>query len=258
MGRHEDVDNIVVIKLGGSFITEKDKPFTFRERQTIDAISALKRSGAMFAIVHGGGSFGHPIALRYHLSGSSYLQSGVGVSETRSAMHQLSYMVYQKLEAAGFKPFLLHASSLIGHDGSPARGYRETISKLVETSLTPLSHGDVCLFKEGYKIVSGDQIAYLFCRALRPFRMIYVFDQPGILAKAGDRKSIIYHLTTDEVRDMTMVEGNDATGGLKNKLISASKVASMGIDTCFVSGFDTDGLIRAVGGLKFEGTLLQR
>ena len=61
----------VVVKLGGSFITQKDRLFTFREKEVKEVVSAMKGTGRDFAIIHGGGSFGHPVAKRFGLSGST-------------------------------------------------------------------------------------------------------------------------------------------------------------------------------------------
>ncbi|MGA1975454.1 MAG: hypothetical protein ABSG92_07440 [Conexivisphaerales archaeon] len=61
----------VVVKLGGSFIMEKDGLFTFREKEVKEAVPAMKGTGCDFAIIHGGGSFGHPVAKRFGLSGGT-------------------------------------------------------------------------------------------------------------------------------------------------------------------------------------------
>jgi isopentenyl phosphate kinase len=248
----------VVVKLGGSFITQKDRLFTFKEAEVKEAAFALKKTGLNFAMVHGGGSFGHPVAKRFGLSGSSFTKSGAGVSETRLAMHNLSYLLYIQLGTAGFKPFLLSSSSLIRMDGGPLAGYSTMLAELVSKGLTPLTHGDVQLFYEGFKIVSGDHLAYLFCKALKPARMVYVFDQPGVLKNPTDPVSLIPEMTVAEARGLRLGPSEDATGGMATKLRTACDIASLGVETRFVSGSDRDGLIRAVTGESFTGTTLRR
>jgi isopentenyl phosphate kinase len=248
----------VVVKLGGSFITRKDGLFAFREKEVKEAVTAMKGTGLDFAIVHGGGSFGHPVAKTFGLSGSTYSKSSAGVSETRLAMHNLSYLLYIQLGIAGFKPYLLNSSSLIRMDGGPLAGYSTFLAELVRTGLTPLTHGDVQLFYEGYRIVSGDHLAYLFCKALKPSRMVYVFDQPGILRVAGDPTSVVKELTVSQAKELRFDEAEDATGGLATKIKTACEIASLGVEARFVSGFDRDGLIRALTGEEFSGTILKR
>src|SRR6056297_1321916 len=65
---------ITIVKLGGSVITKKKNPYTLNEKNInllADQISRFytqiqeKRSGNRVILVHGGGSFGHPIAKKY-------------------------------------------------------------------------------------------------------------------------------------------------------------------------------------------------
>ena len=50
---------MLLIKLGGSIITNKDKPLSPR-RKTIDGIvRSLKKTDEDIIVVHGGGSYGH-------------------------------------------------------------------------------------------------------------------------------------------------------------------------------------------------------
>jgi isopentenyl phosphate kinase len=248
----------VVVKLGGSFITQKDRLFTFREKEVKEAASAMKGTKRDFAIVHGGGSFGHPVAKRFGLSGSTFNKSSVGVSETRLAMHNLSYLLYIQLGTVGFRPYLLNSSSLLRMDGGPISGYSTLLSELVRTGLTPMTHGDVQLFYEGYRIVSGDHLAYLLCKALKPSRMVYVFDQPGILKTPGDPASVIPEMTVSQARELKFGGAEDVTGGLTTKVRTACEIASLGVETCFVSGFDKESLIKALNSEKFSGTVLRR
>ena len=44
-------------------------------------------------VVHGGGSFGHPVAKKYGLSSRRSVPSPTGVSETRQAMFELNAKV---------------------------------------------------------------------------------------------------------------------------------------------------------------------
>jgi len=247
----------VVVKLGGSFVTKKGDDFSFREEDVGRAAEALRQAGAKLAIVHGGGSFGHPLAVRYGLSSSRPKKGSEGVPETRLAMHHLSYMICQQLLKAGLRPFLLHATSLVRPDGSPAPGHETLLRQLLKSGLTPVSHGDVFPFKQGFKVLSGDHLAFLFCRALKPRRMVYVLDQPGILEREGEPSSLIRELNVRELRRMVFPTGRDATGGIGAKLEAARKITSLGVEVRFVSGFNLDGLIRAVSGANFEGTLLR-
>jgi isopentenyl phosphate kinase len=88
--------------------------------------------------------------------------------------------------------------------------------------------------------------------------MVYVFDQPGVLRMAGDPTSVIPDMTVSQARELKFGGAEDATGGLTTKVKTACEIASLGVETCFVSGFDRESLIKALNGEKFSGTALRR
>ena len=65
----------VVVKLGGSVITDKSKPFSYRS----DVVSALAEeiasSDEKVVVVHGGGSFGHTVAKQHGISSRGHERS---------------------------------------------------------------------------------------------------------------------------------------------------------------------------------------
>ena len=58
---------MILIKLGGSIITNKEKPLSARKK-TIDNLSkSLKKIKEPIIIVHGGGSYGHYWSVKYDM-----------------------------------------------------------------------------------------------------------------------------------------------------------------------------------------------
>ena len=58
---------MILIKLGGSIITNKEKPLSVR-RKTIEKIAkSLKKIDETMIIVHGGGSYGHYWSVKYNM-----------------------------------------------------------------------------------------------------------------------------------------------------------------------------------------------
>ena len=56
---------MILIKLGGSIITNKEKPLSPR-RKTIDNLAkSLRKIEEPMIIVHGGGSYGHYWSVKY-------------------------------------------------------------------------------------------------------------------------------------------------------------------------------------------------
>ncbi|HUK74804.1 MAG TPA: hypothetical protein VLU99_03350, partial [Nitrososphaerales archaeon] len=89
----------VVVKLGGSVITDKKVAFSYREAAVRGLGSAMASSKVPVVLVHGGGSFGHTEARRHGLSSSRSSPSPEGVSETREAMFNLDAKVCASLSA---------------------------------------------------------------------------------------------------------------------------------------------------------------
>ena len=58
---------MILIKLGGSIITNKEKPLSPRKK-TIEKLSkSLKKIDEPIIIVHGGGSYGHYWSVKYDM-----------------------------------------------------------------------------------------------------------------------------------------------------------------------------------------------
>src|SRR5579872_6062222 len=104
MGKIED---LVVVKLGGSAITNKDKPLT----PNLPNIKKLARNltevlsdgrGVRLVLIHGGGSFGHYYAKRFGLGTTrSETTSPEGIAKTSAAMVQLHSIILDELCNAG-------------------------------------------------------------------------------------------------------------------------------------------------------------
>ena len=89
----------IILKLGGSVITVKDKPLT----PNMDAIGRLAEEIAEadvspLIIVHGGGSYGHPLAAKYKIAeGFKSRSQTLGFSKTHNAMVSLNMLVVESL-----------------------------------------------------------------------------------------------------------------------------------------------------------------
>jgi len=234
-------------------ITDKSKPFSYRS----DVVSALAEeiasSDEKVIVVHGGGSFGHSVARQYGLSSSSSTFNAAGVPQTRNAMYELNHLVCKtmmefKLNPYPFSPFDILSRAKTGAAAQWLRG-------LLKANLTPVTFGDVSLFSDGFRILSGDLIVLELAKVLRADRCVFALDADGVYE--GDSRVIIPELTPTKIRKMRMPPGDDATGGIKTKLEVAAKVASLGARAYFVSGYRRNEFSKAVRGLDFYGTVVK-
>ena len=88
----EKID-VILVKLGGSLITFKDKPLKANFK-VIDSLTKIfKQTSIPMIIVHGGGSFGHYYANKYGLSDKYSSLSNTGVMLTKYYMNKLNNLL---------------------------------------------------------------------------------------------------------------------------------------------------------------------
>ena len=176
-----------LVKWGGSLITDKAaaKPTPQRERITALA-AALAASDASAVLVHGAGSFGHPLAKRFGLAQGSdgSPEQAAAVVRTRQQVRTLNALVCEALAAAGLEPVPILPSQALRTAGSqtiidfPAASFEAAL----EAGRLPVTCGDVTDDNsQGVAILSGDTLMVALARALRPQRALFVINHPGVM-----------------------------------------------------------------------------
>ena len=138
----------IILKLGGSVITRKEKPLTPNRR----AIKRLAKEISQAEIdnlilVHGGGSFGHPIAKEYKIAGGfkDKLQL-IGFSKTSHAMTMLNKIVVEALVSQNVPAVTVRPSSfIVTKHGRIEKADWNIVAKLLELGFTPVLYGDAVL-----------------------------------------------------------------------------------------------------------------
>lgn len=165
----EKRSTLIVVKLGGSSITEKGS-FETLKRSKLDTTcfqiqQIFRETGANVILIHGAGSFGHHQAKQYGLKSGGGDDWLVGVSRTRSSVLRLNAIILQSLAAldvpvAPVSPF----DFITLKDGDVLRStLTEHMSSLLRTGLIPLAHGDVVLDrKRKCSIMSGDGVMQMY------------------------------------------------------------------------------------------------
>lgn len=253
---------LVVLKLGGSLITVKDKPFTLR-REVIERIGReLASTGKPLVIVHGGGSYAHPVAKKYRVSEGMGGGGGLGgFVETSLAVRRLNLEVVEALSRGGLPSVGIPASSIaITKDGRVSTFNLEPILSSLEIGLTPVTCGDVVLDRvRGFTVLSGDTTAAYIASRLRASRLIYAIDRDGVYVR--DR-------VTGEVRVAETLSpgmpiepmgalGEDVTGGIVGKVEEGLRAAERGVEVWVVNGLREGVLAEAVRGGRVRGTRLK-
>jgi len=242
-----------VTKLGGSVITDKSKPFSYRP----DVVSALSEeiasSDQKVVVVHGGGSFGHVLAKQHGISSDAAEAPAVGVAQTRGAMYELNRMICRTMMEFKLNPYPFSPFDAVGRAGKvPVANW---LRGLLKEGLTPVTFGDVSLAPGGFKVISGDVIMLELSRILVPERAVFALDVDGVYEE--NTRVIIPELSPSKIRRMSVQGGDDATGGMKLKLDVAAKIATGETRVCFVSGYRRNEFSKALRGMDFYGTVVR-
>jgi len=227
---------LLVVKLGGSAVTDKAKPFLFKEQKAELFARELARvldSGGRVVVVHGGGSFGHPVASKYRLQEGGLAQEKLlGFAETRYWMNELNQRIVGVLLGHRVPAVAVQTSAIaLTENGSLREISTAPVERFLEMGLVPVLYGDVVPdLSRGMAILSGDVIAAHLACALRASALIFLVGSGGVYSKPPGMPGaqLVRELREEEVVDVGDSKGVDVTGGLRQKLECAFKAARCG------------------------------
>ncbi|MFB6068380.1 MAG: isopentenyl phosphate kinase [Halobacterium sp.] len=214
----------VVLKLGGSVVTEKDRPETVADDRLADLAAAVGDAvvgdGASdLVVVHGGGSFGHPHAAEHGVSSTEGTRDAAAVRDVAGAMEALNDAVVDALADAGVPAVPVHPFSA-GHrtgDGT-LRLPQDGVAAMLAEGFVPVLHGDVVTHAgEGATIVSGDELVVHLAVGLDADRVGLCSTVPGVLDEDGD---VVPRISAfEDVADaLGESDATDVTGGMSGKV----------------------------------------
>lgn len=192
------VDEVVLVKVGGSAITQKEHKETLNDGQVkwvsetlADAIASQYKSTTTttttsacsdspriaLVVIHGAGSFGHHQAKKFGLSGKAVPASTdndvvsvnrtvmEGVARTRLSVQTLNRILVQAfldvgLNAVGISPcFAIPSLRADGSSSTATTELRVLVADTLKAGLVPVIHGDCCLYgSKSAGILSGDTL----------------------------------------------------------------------------------------------------
>jgi isopentenyl phosphate kinase len=250
----------MVLKLGGSVITIKEKPMTPRPEEIRRLAGEIAEAPQGLILIHGGGSYGHPVADRYDIAGG-YRSEGqlIGFAETHQAMVRLNTLVVQALLQAGVPALGVSPSTfIITEEGRIKEINLEVLREMLEIGLTPVLYGDAVLDeRKGFTILSGDHLASRLAVKLKARRLIYGVDVDGVYTsdpKRG-RARLLERVTPSALRGLRMeISTVDVTGGMKRKVEEGLQAAAEGVEVLIVNASKRGVILRALRGETVRGT----
>jgi isopentenyl phosphate kinase len=255
--------NLIIVKFGGSVITTKTERKAIN-RRNLDLICneigiAFRESDKNLIIVHGGGSYGHPLAKRF---GFRYSRQ-IGVKEDRgkttnrnsgdvlkhyskikTTMEELNKKVVETLLLHETRAISFHPSDFcVTNEGNILSMFTNQIDLCLEKREIPVLHGDVVKDKTaGTVILSGDQILSYLAKEYKDILSFVVVgtDVDGVYTKDPKiepdavKLKVITPQLFNELKLKFTTSGVDVTGGMRKKVETLLELAKDGIDSIII------------------------
>ncbi|MFX1455861.1 MAG: isopentenyl phosphate kinase [Promethearchaeota archaeon] len=259
---------IILLKLGGSLLTDKDKPNSIRKKIVENAVQQIIEANEKIILIHGGGSFGHPLAKKYSISKGvdmSVPKQILGLTETHQLMNTFNSYLIDKFLEHKFPVLSIQASSIFIKDSQEI-----TMSsiEIIETSLNlnimPILYGDIILDKSGsFSIISGDQIILELCRNLRRYcisKVIFTMEADGIYVtdfQNNQNYVLIPECYADDLDNLNLADLGqkiDVTGGIKGKLDIIKNICRQNIPVQLINGLKEGYIYKSIKNQKIDCT----
>jgi isopentenyl phosphate kinase len=254
----------LIVKLGGSVITDKRRRFAVNRSTLKRLASELAAVEGPLVVVHGGGSFGHPMASKYKIDeGYKSGQQLMGLSLTHRAMERLNAHVIEALQKAGLPAIAVQPSACaVVSDGRIQSMELTPVKKLLELGLVPVLYGDaVPDLSRGMCILSGDQLIAYLARELGAGRVILGVNVDGVYAgdpKVDRNAELVPEITPanwpEVAESIGSAGGEDVTGGMANKVRELLALAERGVEAEIVNATKSGTIKRAILGERGLGT----
>ncbi|MEW5830221.1 MAG: isopentenyl phosphate kinase family protein [Chloroflexota bacterium] len=242
---------LVFLKLGGSLITDKTRPYTPRLDVLAHLAAQIAASNVRMVLGHGSGSFGHTAAKAYrtregtptpdphrpigHLPqirtnpGPIFGEAGRrsywhGFGEVWFQASALNRHVIEALHAAGVSTMTFPPSAgVTARDGRITAWELTPLRRALEAGLLPVIYGDVAFDEvRGGTILSTEELFLHLARELRPGRVLLAGLEEAVWADFPARRLRVRHVTPgsfDEIRrGVGQAAGADVTGGMESKV----------------------------------------
>ena len=256
----------VFVKLGGSFITDKNVEDSLAGSRIETAARTIKEAlgqaagGLSLVLGHGAGSYGHILAERYAAVEGIHPEFGwEGYYKIRDSMTGMNLRFVRHCAAGGLFPVTVspHAVATAA-DGKLERLDVRNITELLAAGQVPLIHGDIVPDTvRGFTIASTEMLLEGLAEHMRFDRVVMISDTPGVLDEKG---ATIEEIDAFASASVGGSGAPDVTGGMRGKvekllaLLASERVGEARITSC---ADDPENLGRAILGEGGGGTLLK-
>jgi len=217
----------ILIKLGGSLITNKTKTKSFRPesvRRIAKQLVHLRELSQNYRIIigHGSGSFGHFEARKYRtVEGVRTDHERQGFAQVGAVAAELSLLALSEFLAVGLPAMRFQPSStLLACDKQIKSFDSRALAMALDQKLIPLIHGDIALDERiGGTIISTETLFAHLVEQLGVHQIILLGEVDGVLDQKGELIPRITPISLPDVRSaLAGSHGVDVTGGMLQKV----------------------------------------
>ena len=269
-----------IVKLGGALITKKDRDreadIKTIDRLVLEIKNALESNRNLkLIIVHGGGSFPHPVAKKYNVhlgfktagDNKEYKHRIRGFTLTAKAAADIDEIIWSRFLKHDVQSLAIRTSSIgLAKNGVIIDMFTSVIDKCLENGILPILYGDVIFDLDlGNSIASGEKIIYFLSGYYKPDEVIIATDVDGVFDNDPkthpDAKLItdfFKFIQTKKVDLSNKMAYADVTGGMKHKTDILVKLAKQGIPSIIINGYIKDRLYNALIDSEVIGTYFRK
>ncbi|MCJ7827814.1 isopentenyl phosphate kinase [Patescibacteria group bacterium] len=262
---------LILVKLGGSLITDKTKPYTARlkvmSRLGQEIKSFFDQKEVELVVAQGVGSFAHTSAAKYETKKGFCDQRGrLGACITHHDAATINRLLVGQLLKVGLPVASVAPSSVfLASNGSVWHCFYQSVEVLLDKSIIPVLYGDVIWDrKKGCTIFSGEEslnllVKYFLKQERKVKRVIFCGTENGVWGQSREKRlEVITADTFPEIKKyLGGSHGVDVTGGMLHKVEQALKLAQEGIETWIINGRRKSELVKALAGKKISGTIVR-
>jgi len=217
---------MILVKLGGSVITDKSRLRTFRRASCERLAREMSTVGDGLLLVHGAGSFGHIEAKKHELHRGFKRDSQLThVAAVQRDVRELNLKVLEALIDQGIRGVSVPpAAAATFRKGAISSFDPGLFRSVVDIGLVPVSFGDVVPDESmGFSICSGDLMMEALAKSFKPKLVVFCADVDGVFdcdPKRDKSAKLIPRLTPSLLHGLqkTASKNADVTGSIYGKL----------------------------------------
>ncbi len=257
-----------ILKIGGSVLTDRAVERPAVRTRLLGSIArevaaAWQAGGFRLVVVHGAGSFGHPIVKRTGIDrGIRCAEDRLAFGETQRLQTVLNGIVVGSLVRAGLPAFPFQASASAVLEAGRIRSFAlAPVLELLQWGMVPVLNGvPAADTAQGCSILSGDVLAGYLASALEAEVVLHGTNVRGVFTADPARDPKACFLPEIDLRDPAGLPhgvggsaATDVTGGMRNKL---EEIARAGV-LCQVYDATVEGNTRRALLGEVVGTLVR-